>query len=371
MAISLPARNDLFDFFVQLDAKYRDGLGRGASTTFVDREGDVVWILEYIRYRVSGCDHGSAIQRVFAQIEGNPPGAVCGAEPTGEIQLPSRADVLDFRRQLEARYQGMGRGLNTSFADLEGIAVWYREYLRYRLNGCSHADALAKVLAEIDGRGSAATCFVPAEPCNYRLTPGSRNFGGSGGTFEIEIFHIAGPACTWTATSDSSFVTITPPTSAEGNQRLRYTVAVNSGSTSRSAKIRIDWSGGSTEHLVFQSGSDLALSITLTDTARSGTAATDSCHIKSTNTPCTLTAAANIQGASTFTWTVTYPYPNTITHTQTSASNVFTFTQQCGGSSSTATGFEVTMTVTLTVTDPTAGLTQTIVREFRIVLFTC
>lgn len=36
----------------------------------VDIEGDVVWVTEYIRYRVSGCSHAVATQKVFAQIEG-------------------------------------------------------------------------------------------------------------------------------------------------------------------------------------------------------------------------------------------------------------------------------------------------------------
>src|SRR5262245_45105297 len=60
-----PPRNDTFDFFQQLIAKYRDGLGRTGSLSFVDSEGEVVWTQEYYRYRANGCGHEDALQRVF------------------------------------------------------------------------------------------------------------------------------------------------------------------------------------------------------------------------------------------------------------------------------------------------------------------
>src|SRR6185436_10762332 len=101
--VSFPPRNDSFDFRNQLEAKYLNGLGRAAAPTFVDREGEVVWTQEYMRYRTNGCDHATATQRVMAQIDGNPAGAVCGAPPDGLIAFPPRTDSLDFRRQLESK----------------------------------------------------------------------------------------------------------------------------------------------------------------------------------------------------------------------------------------------------------------------------
>jgi hypothetical protein len=67
---AFPPRNEPFDFMVQLEAKYRDGLRRTANPSFVDVEGNIVWTQEYLRYRVSGCGHTSAQQRVFDQIAG-------------------------------------------------------------------------------------------------------------------------------------------------------------------------------------------------------------------------------------------------------------------------------------------------------------
>ena len=77
-----------FDFRSQLEQKYRDGLRRGPTTTFVDVEGDIVWTLEYLRYRLSACGHADAESRVFAQIDDRsriPPTCVVCAGPPGAI----------------------------------------------------------------------------------------------------------------------------------------------------------------------------------------------------------------------------------------------------------------------------------------------
>lgn len=80
--IPFPPRNEPADFRNQLEAKYRDGLGRSASSTFVDLEGDVVWITEYTRYRVNGCGHDDAVQKVFRIIDG------FGDQPTCVVAAP-------------------------------------------------------------------------------------------------------------------------------------------------------------------------------------------------------------------------------------------------------------------------------------------
>ena len=42
--------------------------------------------------------------------------------------------------------------------DNEGAVVWVLEYLRYRLNGCTHGDATTKVLQQIRGQGIQPVC---------------------------------------------------------------------------------------------------------------------------------------------------------------------------------------------------------------------
>ncbi|MGH9201057.1 MAG: hypothetical protein ACRD2A_07460, partial [Vicinamibacterales bacterium] len=68
--VSFPPRSEPLLFRNALEAKYRDGLRRGAVLTFVDQEGTVVWVQEYIRYRVNLCSHAEAVLRVFRQIDG-------------------------------------------------------------------------------------------------------------------------------------------------------------------------------------------------------------------------------------------------------------------------------------------------------------
>jgi hypothetical protein len=65
-----PPRDETYNFRLALETVYRDGLGRLPTPTAVDPEGDVVWITEYIRYRLSGCSNTDAINRVFRQIDG-------------------------------------------------------------------------------------------------------------------------------------------------------------------------------------------------------------------------------------------------------------------------------------------------------------
>jgi hypothetical protein len=96
--IPFPPRNEPADFRNQLEAKYRDGLRRPPSSTFVDLEGDVVWITEYTRFRVNGCGHDEAVQKVFRIIDGAGDQPLCTSPvnitavingPTGVVNVRS------------------------------------------------------------------------------------------------------------------------------------------------------------------------------------------------------------------------------------------------------------------------------------------
>jgi hypothetical protein len=78
-AIPFPPRNEGLVFMLGLNDKYRADLGRPATSSFVDNEGAVVWVLEYFRYRLNGCTHGDATTRVFQQILGQGIQPVCRA----------------------------------------------------------------------------------------------------------------------------------------------------------------------------------------------------------------------------------------------------------------------------------------------------
>jgi hypothetical protein len=350
--VSFPGRDQSFDFRNQLETKYLTGLGRSPAPTFVDREGEVVWTQEYMRYRTNGCDHGSAVQRVLAQIDGNPAGAVCGAPPDGLIAFPPRTDSFDFRRQLESKYQQFGRGASQSSVDAEGGVIWTQEYLRYRVNQCDHPTAVQKVFSQIDGGGVAATCFVP--PCVFTVSPKTQTIPAVGGTFTATITKASGD-CAFFAESLAEFVTLVSGTTAgsatETATTLTYRVDPNPGGA-RPALIRVRWTNNSTLLEINQDGFSTAFTMTDPNTAPGPTT---TCAIKLTalagGTPCVFAASGTVAGTATYTWTASYTYGVPVTHTQTGASPNFTFTQTCGGPGATPAGTEAPLNVTLTVTD--------------------
>ena len=343
--VSFPPRNESFDFRNQLETKYLTGLGRAPAPTYVDQEGEVVWTQEYMRYRTNGCDHGSATQRVMAQIDGQPAGQVCGAPPDGLIAFPPRTDAFDFRRQLESKYQQFGRGFSQSSVDAEGGVIWTQEYLRYRVNQCDHPTSVQKVFSQIDGGGVAPTCFVA--PCVFTVSPTTQTIPAAGGTFTAVVTKTSGD-CTFGAESLGSFVSLVSGTSgSDATTTLTYTVASNPGGP-RSTQIRVRWTNNSTLLEIHQARNTTAFSMTDPNNAPGETT---TCLIRTTTTPCVFTATGPVTGTATYSWVVTYDYGGLISHSQIGTSPTFTFTQTCGGPGATASGVETPLNVTLTVTD--------------------
>ena len=349
MDVLFPGRGDSFLFRNNLETKYQTGLGRSAGGSFVDREGEVVWTQEYIRYRVNGCDHATAVQRVMTQIDGGAAGGICSAPPEGEVRFPSRADSLEFRRALETKYQQMGRGTGATFVDAEGAVIWIQEYLRYRTNGCDHATAEQKVFAQIDGGPVQDIC---AQPCTLTAVPSfiDVGVGAMSGTFEVRP---SGANCNigWTATSSASWLTFPAGTSPGGGfTTFPYSVAQNTGGVPRSGRITVSFAGGSTEFRVNQGGVPFNVGFTTTDPFRSGSQPTTECWLRSTATPCTFTAFANLPGNTyTYAWTATYVYGTTKSSAGTASA--LTITDGCGGAGATVDGPPVELVVTLTVSD--------------------
>lgn len=353
--VSFPPRDQSFDFRNQLETYYLTVLGRAPGPTYVDREGEVVWTQEYIRYRTNGCDHANATQRVLAQIAGQPAGLVCGAPPDGLIAFPPRNEVFEFRRTLETTYQQMGRGFSMSSVDAEGGVIWTQEYLRYRVNSCDHSTSGQKVFSQIGGGGVAATCFVPT--CVFTVAPTTQTVPAVGGTFTAVITKTSGD-CAFLAESLGSFVTPVSGTVAAGAETattLSYRVAANTGGP-RSTAIRVRWTNNSTLLAINQAGA--SGSFTLTDPHNSVNASTE-CLIRTASTPCVFQATGDVTAGATFTWTVSYTYGPLVTHTQSGPSSSFTINPSCGGSGSTSSGTEAALNVTLTVTDANGARTFT------------
>jgi hypothetical protein len=75
---------------------------------------------------------------------------------------------------------------------------------------------------------------TPPAPCVYDLSPTSNNVGSDATTGSVQV--IAGSGCAWTATENSTWLTITAGGSGNGNGKIDYRVSANTGAA-RSATI--------------------------------------------------------------------------------------------------------------------------------------
>ncbi len=159
--IPFPPRDQVRDFFQELETEYQTTLGRSDTNAgYVDAEGTAVWFPEWLRYVLNECSPEDATTRVFMQIRGQGIQPVCGQIQPGIIAFPARDLSLAFLEELNSLYrEELNRTAILGPVDLEGKAVWLQEYLRYRVNGHGEDNALALVreqirLAATDNGGS-------------------------------------------------------------------------------------------------------------------------------------------------------------------------------------------------------------------------
>jgi hypothetical protein len=374
MDVVFPGRNDSSSFRNDIETIYQTTLNRAPSTTYVDREGEVVWTQEYIRYRVNGCDHGTAVARVMTQIDSGPAGGICTAPPEGIIQFPSRADALQFRRELEIKYQQMGRALTTTFVDMEGAVIWIQEYLRYRINACDHATAASKVVSQIGGGPVAATCFVA---CEYALNPSAASVNYAPASISFEVRPNPG-GCAWTVTSDASWLTFPSDLrNGSGYSTIPLTVAQNNSTSERTGRIRVAWSGGGATYTIVQRGIPFVASFTMLDPFRSGGAAATECWIRSNPTPCNFVVDANLPGGNyQYQWRISYNYGIDKVISQIVTTSTYSFSDSCGANGSSPDGPTVDLDVALTITDDRGNTISLRSNEnsqppLRVKLYTC
>jgi hypothetical protein len=307
-------------------------------------EGEVAWIGEYYRYRVNGCDHDTASQRALAQVDGAAPAPVCAVRFFPETAIyPPRDHVVDFRRQLGAKYQAMGRSAQSA-VDADGAAIWISEYLRYRSSGCDHPTAVQKTLTQIDGNPAPATCLIQ---CVYFVaTPAFAP--STGATLSAELIRTSG-SCDWLAESEASWIHLNRPVTGSDRGMLSYNVDANAGGP-RSGTIRINYPGGAAFIEVNQGTPSNNLAFQFIDPSTS-TGPTTECLIKTRSTICTLNAiAAGLPTPiATYDWRVEYVYGGTKVRSQTGTLSSFSFTESCGAAP--GEGSVVPISVRLIATD--------------------
>lgn len=340
--VAFPARSDALDFRRQLETKYTS-MGRPQAQTYVDMEGEVAWIGEYQRYRVNGCDHDTATRNVLAQVEGAAPAPICSLLAFPETAVyPPRDHVVDFRRQLGAKYQSMGRSAQSS-VDGDGVAIWLSEYLRYRTSGCDHATASQKALAQVDGQPASETCLVE---CTYGVES-PRSAPAPGGDFVVEMDRRSG-SCSWLAQSEVPWIVLRPPVTGGHRSPVSYAVLPNTGGP-RTGRIRVTYPGGVANVDVNQASQSHNLAFQFFDPAVSTNPVTE-CQIKSAATICTLNATSVLPSAvANYDWRVEYVYGTSKVRTQTGALSTFSFTEACNAAA--GGGAVIPISVTLTATD--------------------
>jgi len=90
--------------------------------------------------------------------------------------------------------------------------------------------------------------------CNYALSSLSASAPSAGTTASFTVTKTAGGSCSWTATADVPWISISPTSSSNDSATLSYTVAANGGSGERVGHVGVSWTGGSGTFAVTQQG---------------------------------------------------------------------------------------------------------------------
>jgi len=91
-----------------------------------------------------------------------------------------------------------------------------------------------------DGTTHTAASDMPSDcggTCSYSISPTSASYAAGGGTGSVSV--TAGAGCNWTAVSNATFITITGGSSGSGNGTVSYSVAANTGTSSRTGTMTI------------------------------------------------------------------------------------------------------------------------------------
>src|SRR5262249_60727725 len=90
----------------------------------------------------------------------------------------------------------------------------------------------------IDGQTVTVTQAGVRPPCTFTLSPTSASPAAAASTGSVGVIASA-MTCTWSATSNATWITVTSGASGTGNGSVGYSVAANTGTTSRTGSMTI------------------------------------------------------------------------------------------------------------------------------------
>jgi hypothetical protein len=145
--VLFPVEGEVLAFRSMLEVTYATILGRAPEPTRVPPREAMRWTRRYLRYRVHGCTHVTAMANVIGQVEGGGIAPLCALPDA--VQFPPWNETVELRRALDEKRHHFSGSSQTSAVDVEGEAVWLQQYLELRVANCSHQDASQAVLDRI------------------------------------------------------------------------------------------------------------------------------------------------------------------------------------------------------------------------------
>jgi hypothetical protein len=179
--------------------------------------------------------------------------------------------------------------------------------------------------------GLYVSALILENNCGYDISPTSQSHSSNAETGTVTIN--ASPKCSWTATSNTDWATITFGDSGEGNGAVTYSITANPSHKSREGTLTI---AGQT-FTITQEGIDCSYSITPTSQSHSSNTETGAVQVSASG-DCPWTASSNINwtnivsggsgnGDGTVTYAIMENTGTTREGTLTIAGQTFTITQ--------------------------------------------
>jgi Zn-dependent metalloprotease len=152
-----------------------------------------------------------------------------GASTTDQLVLngmkftPSRPSFLNARDGILSADQNLFAGANR-------CAIW-AVFARHGMGVSAVGN---------DGTTHTAATNVPTDcggTCTFSINPTSASYAAAGGTGGVNV--TAGAGCTWSAVSNSTFITITAGGSGTGSGSVSYSVSNNASTASRTGTMTV------------------------------------------------------------------------------------------------------------------------------------
>ncbi|MES0337002.1 MAG: BACON domain-containing carbohydrate-binding protein [Candidatus Magnetobacterium sp. LHC-1] len=168
--------------------------------------------------------------------------------------------------------------------------------------------------------------------CAITVSPTSKNFASSGGNDSVSV--TADSACAWTASSSASWIVITSSSSGSGSSTVDYSVAENTGTTSRTGTMTI---GGQAVTITQDAASACTVSISPTSKQFQAYGGSDTISLVA-DSGCAWSAASNADwialtsassgsGSATISYTVAQNSGASRSGTMSISGQMFTVTQ--------------------------------------------